>query len=146
MVSPMPIPPNKKRSSSERELRPGISPDTELCLARWWVLGHRLQVIYCRFELDWLDRTIRQALRRLLTYSESHRLLRLYTQGNWVDVVRAAHADDPDTRFLGRMLVGQPGDLELHIRSRRELRNARRESDRAWDHYLALAEWFGFDP
>ncbi len=44
------------------------------------------------------------------------------------------------------MLQGQPADLGLHIRSRRELREARRESDNVWDHYLALAEWFGFDP
>ena len=142
----MPVPTTGKRPASQRELRPGVSPDTEIRLARWWVLGHRLQVLYCLHDLDWVDRTIRQGLRRLLTYSESHRILRLYTQGNWVDVARAAQADDPDPRRLGRMLAGQPGDLELHIRSRRELRDARRESDRAWDHYLALAEWFGFDP
>ena len=73
-------------------------------------------------------------------------ILRHFTHGNRVDVASAVRSDDPDTRSLGRMLAGQPTDLELHIRSRRTLRAARREFDAVWDHYLALAEWMGFDP
>ena len=126
-----------------RSLRSGISPGTELRLARWVVWGHSLLVDLHNRAVDALTRLIRTRIRTLLTYSEGHRILRDYTDGNRVDTIRITWAADPATAAFGRMLSGPIDDRCWHQRVRRERREARRLLLVAQDELLALQHWFG---